>query len=138
MAGQSGGIVTIDVATSDVRRRSANIGADILSLGYSDDGALLVSGARDGGVTLWDATTLDLLGTVHPPHQGEPVPAGAQFIGEGHEVAIASYDGTVYRWDTDLDRALDFACQMAGRDLTEAEWEDFLPAQPYRPVCPEA
>jgi len=38
----------------------------------------------------------------------------------------------------DLDRALDFACQMAGRDLTEAEWEDFLPAQPYRPVCPEA
>ena len=48
----------------------------------------------------------------------------------------ASYDGRVYRWETDLDRALDFACQMAGRNLTEEEWADFLPEQPYREVCP--
>ena len=106
-------------------------------LNYSDDGELLVSGAADGGVSLWDATTLDLLGTVYPPHQGDPVPAGAQFIGDTHDVAIASYDGRVYRWETDLDRAIDFACQMAGRNLTEEEWEEFLPEQPYREVCPE-
>ena len=106
-------------------------------LDYSDDGELLVSGADDGGVSLWDATTLDLLGTVYPPHQGDPVPAGAQFIGDSHDVAIASYDGRVYRWETDLDRAIDFACQMAGRNLTEEEWEEFLPAQPYQSVCPD-
>ena len=106
-------------------------------LNYSDDGELLVSGADDGGVSLWDATTLDLLGTVYPPHRGEPVPAGAQFIGDSHDVAIASYDGRVYRWETDLDRAIDFACQMAGRNLTEEEWEEFLPAQPYQSVCPD-
>ena len=52
-------------------------------------------------------------------------------------MAIASYDGRVYRWETDVDRALDFACQMAGRDLTEEEWEQFLPAQPYQSVCPQ-
>ena len=102
-------------------------------LNYSDDGELLVSGADDGGVSLWDATTLDLLGTVYPPHQGEPVPAGAQFIGDTHDVAIASYDGQVYRWETDLDRAIDFACQMAGRDLTEEEWAA-VPARPALPV----
>ena len=45
---------------------------------------------------------------------------------------------TVYRWETDLDRALEFACQMAGRSLTEEEWEEFLPAQPYQAVCPES
>ena len=39
--------------------------------------------------------------------------------------------------ETDLDRALDFACQMAGRDLTEREWEQLLPAQPYREVWPD-
>ena len=74
---------------------------------------------------------------MYPPHRGKAVPSGAQFIGDTHDVAIASHDGTVYRWETDLDRALDFACQMAGRDLTEEEWEQVLPAQPYQSVCPQ-
>jgi hypothetical protein len=52
-------------------------------------------------------------------------------------VAIASYDGRVYRWETDLERAIDFACQMAGRNLTDEEWDEFLPAQPYQSVCPD-
>ena len=137
VAGDTGEIVTIDVSTGDEQRRSTGLGATVLWLNYSDDGELLVSGAADGGVSLWDASTLDLLGTVYPPHRGEPVPAGAQFIGDTHDVAIASYDGRVYRWETDLDRAIDFACQMAGRNLTEEEWEEFLPAQPYQSVCPD-
>ena len=73
---------------------------------------------------------------MYPPHDGDAVPAGAQFIGDTHDVAIASYDGHVYRWETDGERAIDFACQMAGRTLTEEEWEEFLPEQPYRDVCP--
>jgi WD40 repeat protein len=137
LAGDTGEIITLDVSTGDELRRSTSIGAEVLWLNYSDDGELLVSGAADGGVSLWDASTLDLVGTVHPPHQGEPVPAGAQFIGDTHDVAIASDDGSVYRWETDLDRAIDFACQMAGRDLTEDEWADYLPAQPYQSICPD-
>ncbi len=137
VAGDSGDILTIDVSSGDEQRRSTSLGAGVRWLDWSDDGELLVSGAEDGGVSLWDATTLELLGTVYPPHQEDPVPAGAQFIGDSHDVAIASYDGGIYRWETDLDRALDFACQMAGRDLTRKEWEEFLPAQPYRYVCPD-
>ncbi len=136
MAGNTGEIVTVDVATGQ-ERRSTPI-APVYWLNYSDDGELLVSGDEDGGVSLWDAATLDLLGTVSPPHQGHSVPAGAQFIGDTHDVVIASHDGRVFRWETDADRALAFACQMAGRDLTEEEWEQFLPAQPYQSVCPEA
>ena len=138
VAGDTGDIVIIDVSGGDEERRSTSLGAVVRWLDWSDDGELLVSGADDGGVSLRDATTLERLGTVHPPHQGDPVPAGAQFIGDSHDVAIASYDGAVYRWETDLDRALDFACRMAGRDLTEEEWEEVLPAQPYRSVCPDA
>ncbi len=137
VAGQTGEIVEINVQTGDQRRGTTGLGAEVLWLSYSDDGRRLVSGAADGGVSLWDATTLDLLGTVYPPHRGEPVPAGAQFIGDSHDVAIASYDGRVYRWETDLERAIDFACQMAGRNLTDEEWEEFLPAQPYQSVCPD-
>jgi WD40 repeat protein len=136
LAGSTGGIVTIDAASGRQQRRSASRGAMVLWLNYSDDGELLVSGADDGGVSLWDATTLDPLGTVYPPHPGDPVPAGAQFIGDSHDVAIASYDGGVYRWRTDRGRALAFACRIAGRDLTDEEWQEFLPDQPYRSVCP--
>jgi WD40 repeat protein len=134
VAGDTGEIVGIDVSSGH-ELRSSSLGAEVWWLNYSDDGELLVSGAADGGVSLCDASTLDPLGTVYPPHDGEAVPASAQFIGDSHDVAIASYDGRVYRWETDLDRAFDFACQMAGRDLTEAEWEQFLPAQPYQSVC---
>ena len=138
VAGDTGEIVTMDVSTGDEQGRSTGLGAEVFWLGYSDDGELLVSGAADGGVSLLDATSLDLLGTVYPPQDGEAVPAGAQFVGDSHDVAIASYDGRVYRWETDLDRTIDFACQMAGRNLTMEEWEQFLPAQPYQSVCPDA
>ena len=137
VSGDTGEIVTIDVSTGVEQRRSPGLGSAVLWLDYSDDGELLVSGADDGGVSLWDATTLDLLGTVYPPHQGAPVPAGAQFIGDSHDVAIASYDGKVYRWETDLDRALDFACQMAGPGPDRGGVGAFLPAQPYQSVCPD-
>jgi WD40 repeat protein len=136
VSGDPDEIVTIDVSTGAEQRRSTGLGSIVLWLKYSDDGELLVSGAQDGGVSLWDATTLDLLGTVYPPHKGEAVPSGAQFIGDTHDVAIASYDGRVYRWETDVERAIDFACQMAGRNLTEEEWEEVLPEQPYQDVCP--
>ena len=127
--------MTIRLATGEERRSTPL--SPVYWLSYSDDGELLVSGSEDGGVSLWDAATLDLLGTVHPPQRGDPVPSGAEFIGDSHDVVIASYDGTIYRWDTDLDRAIDFACRMAGRDLTEEEWQQYLPVQPYRPVCPD-
>jgi WD40 repeat protein len=153
VAGVNGEVVTIDVATGDVLRRSLRLGTESLWVRYSDDGELLVTGDTEGGVTLWDAATLERLGTVYPPHRGAPVSdelpsscngggqdtcagSAAEFIGDSHDVVIASYDGLLYRWDTDVDRALEVACQMAGRDLTDEEWGQFLPKQPYQPVCP--
>jgi WD40 repeat protein len=85
MAGDGGEIVTIDVSTGHEQQRSTGVGASVLWLNYSDDGESLVSGAADdGGVSLWDATTLDLLGIVYPPQHGNSNPAGAQFIGNSH------------------------------------------------------
>lgn len=137
VAADAGEVVTTDLSTGKERRRSASLGATVLWLDYSADGELLVAGAEDGGVSLLDAATLELMGTVRPPRRGGPVPATAEFIDDSHDVLIASYDGRVYEWETDRDRALDFACQMAGRDLTRAEWAQYLPTQPYESVCPQ-
>jgi DNA-binding SARP family transcriptional activator/WD40 repeat protein/energy-coupling factor transporter ATP-binding protein EcfA2 len=137
VAGQSTDIVTIDLATGAQQRATTANEAGVAWLDYSEDGELLVAGSFDGSATLWDARTLEHLGTVRPPHQDDPVPVGVGFVDGTHDVAVASYDGSVHLWYTDLERAIDFACQMAGRDLTEEEWEQVLPAQPYRSVCPQ-
>jgi DNA-binding SARP family transcriptional activator/WD40 repeat protein len=136
VAGDTGELVTVDLASGQ-RLRSTSLGAPVNWLDYSADGELLVTGAGDGGVGLWDAATLDSLGMVYPPQRGERLPTSARFIGDGHDVAIASFDGRVYRWDTGVERLLEFACQMAGRDLTKTEWQQYLPAQPYQSVCPQ-
>jgi hypothetical protein len=47
-------------------------------------------------------------------------------------------DPAVYVWDPSARRAVTFACRAAGRDLTEAEWAEHFPGQPFRSVCPES
>jgi DNA-binding SARP family transcriptional activator/WD40 repeat protein len=134
VGGHTGEIITVDVTTGLQKSSATSPGVQVTFLKYSDDGERLASAAADGSVTLWNATTLDPLGTVHAP-RGDSAPASVEFIGGSHDVVIASYDGSIRRWDTGLERALDYACQMAGRDLAEEEWAQYLPDQPYRSVC---
>jgi hypothetical protein len=39
-------------------------------------------------------------------------------------------------WPIDPKQWKDHACQVAGRELTAAEWSDVLPGRQYRRVCP--
>ena len=137
VAGDTGEIVTIDVSTGDEQRRSTGLGAAVRWLDYSDDGELLVSGAPTVGSacgtprrwTCWAPCT-------HPTTESRSRPAHSSSA-TATTWPSRRTTATVYRWETDLDRAIDFACQMAGRNLTEEEWEEFLPAQPYQSVCPD-
>ena len=45
--------------------------------------------------------------------------------------------GPVYEWDTDVEHAVQFACRVAGRDFTEAEWSAQFGDRPYRETCPQ-
>ena len=41
-------------------------------------------------------------------------------------------------WDVDPESWRRWACDYAGRNLTEAEWADYMdPAEPYRRTCPQ-
>jgi hypothetical protein len=88
-------------------------------------------------VSLWDAESLDLLGTVVVSAEKDPLPVSPTFTAND-QILLASYDGRVFSWDTDFDRALEFACQMAGRNLTESEWEAALPDLAYEETCPSS
>jgi hypothetical protein len=93
-------------------------------------------GADDGTVSLWDAESLDLLGTVVVPVREEAV-AVAPIITTDGDV----HDDVVRRARLSVGhqprpRAYAFACQMAGRSLTSDEWERALPDLPYEQTCP--
>jgi hypothetical protein len=49
---------------------------------------------------------------------------------------IAAYDtGRAYRWDIRPASLVKHACDVAGRELTRAEWQEALPERDYDPAC---
>jgi len=49
---------------------------------------------------------------------------------------VAAYDtGRAYLWDIRPASLAEHACDVAGRRLTRAEWEAFLPGRDYDPAC---
>jgi DNA-binding SARP family transcriptional activator len=135
VTGQSSELAAVDVHSGRQQHGSTALAGEGVSVRYSDDGSRIVTGSGDGAVTLWNGRTLEALGTVYPRQQGDPVSVRADFGGD-HDVTIASYDGHTFSWYIDDDRAVDYACQMAGRNLTHDEWSEFLPEQAFREVCP--
>ena len=49
---------------------------------------------------------------------------------------MIAYLEDAVKWPMDPRKWKRFACQVAGRDLTPAEWSDVLPDREYRRVCP--
>ena len=101
-------------------------------ISFSPDSRLLAVSGEDGTASLWDLDSRMRLGESFPiPQAVIPV---AQFAGNGDLVIVNLADAAV--WPTDPDRWERFACQAAGRDMTQAEWNDILPDRPYQHVCP--
>ena len=102
-------------------------------ISFSPDGRLFAASAGDGTATLWDVRTRKRLANTFPVDQAS-VPV-ARFTPAG-DLLIENTVGASL-WPTDLRTWERFACQVAGRDLSPAEWRDLLPSRPYRHVCPQ-
>ena len=107
--------------------------AGIDPISFSPDGRLLAASSFDQTASLWDLRSRKRLGNSFPT---EPswVPV-ARFAPNGDLVIDRTAD--MADWPTDVRTWERFACQVAGRDLTPAEWHDILPDRPYRHVCPQ-
>ena len=100
---------------------------------YSSDGSRIVTTGLDGGVSLWDGRTGELLGSLLLPEKLTSTPT---FVANGSTVMFATNFGGLYELDTDPGDAVEFGCRMAGRDLTEAEWRQHFGDRPWQATCP--
>jgi WD40 repeat protein len=99
----------------------------------SPDGSTLATGGPESAVRLWDLRSQTPFGAplpALPGHGATPV-----FSPDGAHLFVLSDGGIGYRWDVRPAGWASYACKLAGRSLTRAEWKDALPGRPYAPAC---
>jgi hypothetical protein len=103
-------------------------------LAFSSDGSLLIAAGDEGTVQLYDSVTWTRLGEI-PSAAPEDVPEG-WLRPDGRAVAVNT-EHAVVEWTLDPELLAAAACELAGRNLTRAEWATYLPDQAYRRTCPD-
>ncbi len=131
IGGSSSDIFVWDIGTGTVNRLEKHR-ARINALAFSPDGSILASGSDDNEVVVWDVQS------------GEPfVPltgftsrvTSLAFDPDGNRLAIAGRDGPLIIWDIGYNSLRRRACQIAGRNLTLAEWSRFMRDEPQQISC---
>jgi DNA-binding SARP family transcriptional activator/WD40 repeat protein len=132
----SNGHVTLYDAGDGKRRQSVSL-QSFGGIEYLHHGEWLVvsTGDTEPAAQLYDAATLDPIGVPfsYPATGsfGDPIAvnrAGTMF-------SEAEY-GAPLLWDVNPTDWLTIACRIAGRNLTHAEWHQYLPSRPYQLTCP--
>ncbi len=115
----------------------------IRSVAMSADGLTLVSGSDDNTVRLWDVITRQPLGSPLIGH-GDAILSVA-LSADGKILVSGGDDNTVRIWNmtfrplirSHFDSWKERACRIANRNLTRAEWQQFMAGEPYRATCPD-
>ena len=135
-ARSGGGVTVLDTRTWRPVHETATMHADhTLDVEWLPDGSTVVSTGADEVVSLYDVER-DLV-------RSRPLPAsdtrgrGVSYLlpPSADEIVVLNQDGPGHRYPLDPARWLARACDVAGRDLTRAEWARYVPDRPYEPVC---
>ncbi|GAQ59110.1 WD domain, G-beta repeat [Streptomyces acidiscabies] len=99
---------------------------------FAPDGHALALTGADHTVQLWDVARRSLRARLTGHTQ--PVMA-VTFSADGHTLAFAGMDRSVILWTTDPRHTTALTCQAVARNLTPAQWKEFLPEIPYHQTC---
>jgi WD40 repeat protein len=131
-----GGVLGLwDVRTwKEIRRIDASL-INLHSVQFSEaDDLLLVTGSA-GATRLWSVPDLRQMGDTLPrngPHGGWSISAYS-----GPWILLAYAEGHVFRYPATVAGWQEVACQIAGRNFTEAEWKLYVGSdRPYQKTCP--
>ncbi|HET6833875.1 MAG TPA: BTAD domain-containing putative transcriptional regulator [Acidimicrobiales bacterium] len=136
LGGWDGRVARVDVASGALSGPPERVhDAPVNWLAFSPDGRTMVSQAADGKLALWDA----IAGTPTAVVQPGPASVGAvaAYSDDGHTVIIAYDDGSMVSFETDPNAWEAHACEVAGRNLTQDEWNDAFADRAYERTCPQ-
>ncbi|HEY6526617.1 MAG TPA: protein kinase, partial [Solirubrobacteraceae bacterium] len=127
LGGEKGEVLFLDPRTGRAVRPPlrAAIG-DISYVAFSPDGRSLAVSGVDNDVDLWDLRTRKMLGSPWGPY---PDIVPRVLFDRNGRLLIIQPEKTE-EWPMDVRTWERFACQVAGRNLTRAEWHDELPNRP--------
>ena len=83
-------------------------------------------------VSVWDVATHQIIGQpLFDPH----AVIGVAISPDGKTIASMGRGGEVTLWDLNPDSWVDLNCQRVGRNLTQAEWNQYGFTESYRKTC---
>jgi DNA-binding SARP family transcriptional activator/WD40 repeat protein len=124
---------TLDARTWKPRGRPLSGASGRGAFAISPDGRTLATASNDGGTQLWELASGRAIGNPLPGVADQS--AGATFIDGGTHLATVYNNRQGYVWDVRPESWARWACDIAGRTLTRAEWKDVLPERSYAPAC---
>jgi WD40 repeat protein len=109
-------------------------------IAFSPDGKFLASISREGTTLLWDLAKRRRFGSLFTGYQRAI--QDVSFSPDGKRLATSqtAKNHTGYQivlWDIDPTSWQARACRIANRNLTPAEWSQFIGPAPYQPACPD-
>jgi WD40 repeat protein len=103
---------------------------------FSPDGGTLATSSGSGEVSIWDVESQALIGSPLPG-PGETW-STTRFSPDGGHLFAAYDNGRAIRWEVDPDAWRQRACSIAAGGLTPEQWEEIVPEQGYRSICPSS
>jgi len=138
MTGGEDGLIRLwDLAAPTARPRLL-IGHEgpVTRLRISADGRTLISASDDATARVWDLTAANPSASSRVMRgHSEPL-SDILLTPDGARLVTASADGTARVWPFDIGPLLPGACRALGRNLSQAEWEQYFSVAPYRRTCP--
>jgi WD40 repeat protein len=105
--------------------------ASIAALSFSPDGKQLAVSSTDQSTTLWNLRSRKQVGDSFP---SRPLVITVPVFERNGRLLI-DYLADAAQWPLNMGAWERYACQVAGRNLTQAEWHDVLPNRAYMRVC---